>query len=372
MLDFNIEEDTPYLVLDYAPNGTLRHSHPKGSLLQLPTIIVYVKQVASALQYAHNIKIVHRDVKPENILVGRGNEVLLSDFGIAVITQSSRYAGTMDTAGTISYMAPEQIQGHPQPASDQYALGIITYEWLCGKRPFNGTFTEIAAMHSAVQPPLLSNFIQISPQVEQVMLKVLAKEPSQRFINVEEFATALEEASKKATSFHATSTNTYSSTAMTLPSTNTQSYNFPHMQQAPIVLSAPLTGYHENPSSLKPKNPSYLPLLRNNTTKGDILLVLFCNLVLVLFMSPDFYEFVNNHTGKASVFTLLWVFLIQPLCTLLVGVLLGGWRGMFGAYLPVIIFTTLMILMPGTLPPSPSLLAFLGVPVVCTRYRDAL
>src|SRR5213080_635242 len=85
VLDFGLEDNIPFLVMDYAPNGTLRQRHPKGSVLPLATVVDYVRQVADALQYAHNIKVIHRDIKPENMLLGRNNEVLLSDFGIATI-----------------------------------------------------------------------------------------------------------------------------------------------------------------------------------------------------------------------------------------------------------------------------------------------
>ena len=107
VLDFDVKDGVPFLVMDYAPNGSLRHRHPKGVPLPLPTIVSYVKQVAEALQYTHNQKLIHSDVKPENMLLWRRNEVLLSDFGIATIAQSSRYQGTQDMAGTITYMAPE-------------------------------------------------------------------------------------------------------------------------------------------------------------------------------------------------------------------------------------------------------------------------
>jgi serine/threonine protein kinase len=86
-------------------------------------------------QYAHEEKFVHRDVKPENMLVGRREAVLLSDFGIALIAQRSRYQSTQEVIGTVAYMAPEQIQGKPRPASDQYSLGVVVYEWLGGDRP---------------------------------------------------------------------------------------------------------------------------------------------------------------------------------------------------------------------------------------------
>src|SRR6266568_3849547 len=147
VMDFGVEGETPFLVMDYAPNGTLRQRHPRGTTLPLAAILSYVKQVADALQYAHDEKFIHRDIKPENMLLGRRNEVLLSDFGIALIAQSSRYQGTQESAGTAAYMAPEQIQGKPRPASDQYALGIVVYEWLSGDRPFQGSFTELCAQH---------------------------------------------------------------------------------------------------------------------------------------------------------------------------------------------------------------------------------
>ncbi len=106
--DFGIEGDTPFLVMDYAPNGTLRQRHPKGTQLPLSLIIPYVKQVSGALQHAHNEKLVHRDIKPENMLLGRQNELLLSDFGIALVAQSSRYPSPQEIVGTAAYMSSEQ------------------------------------------------------------------------------------------------------------------------------------------------------------------------------------------------------------------------------------------------------------------------
>src|SRR5436853_3450870 len=163
ILDFDVEESTPFLVMSYAPNGTLRQLHPKDTVLPLPAVVSYIKQIADALQYAHDEKLIHRDIKPENMLLGRRNEILLSDFGIAIVAQSSRYQGTQDMAGTIAYMAPEQIQAHPRPASDQYSLAIVVYEWLTGERPFHGSFTEIAIKHSVVPPPHLREKVGLNP-----------------------------------------------------------------------------------------------------------------------------------------------------------------------------------------------------------------
>ncbi len=136
VFDFDVQEGIPFLVMDYAPNGSLRQRYPKGKLVPLPQIVSFVKQVAAALQHAHDKKFIHRDVKPENILIGQHQEMLLSDFGIATIAHStsSLSASAEGTSGTLAYMAPEQIEGHPRPASDQYALGVVVYEWLCGER----------------------------------------------------------------------------------------------------------------------------------------------------------------------------------------------------------------------------------------------
>src|SRR5260221_12549306 len=102
----------PIMVMDYAPNGTLRRRHPKGQQLALPVILPYVKQVAAALQYAHDQQNVHRDIKPENMLVARNDEGLLSDFGTALIAQATGYQTAVqeEVVGTISYRALGQFQ----------------------------------------------------------------------------------------------------------------------------------------------------------------------------------------------------------------------------------------------------------------------
>jgi outer membrane protein assembly factor BamB/serine/threonine protein kinase len=212
VLEFGVDGSTPYLVMSYAPNGTLRERHLKGVALPLPTILAYVKQAAEALQYAHDEHFVHRDVKPENLLVGRRQEILLSDFGIALLTQTSRSQSMQDVAGTASYMAPEQFQGKPRPASDQYSLGVVVYEWLSGDRPFHGSFTEIASQHLFVPPPPLhARMSDIPVAVEHVVMTALAKDPQQRFPSVQAFATAFAEACQE--------THPYTIEAETLPET---------------------------------------------------------------------------------------------------------------------------------------------------------
>jgi len=196
VLEFGVEDQIPFLVLDYAPHGSLRQLHADGPPFPLSTIITYVKQVAEALQYAHDEKLIHRDVKPENMLLGRRNEVLLSDFGLALIAKSTQFQSLQNVAGTLAYMAPEQMQGKPRQASDQYALGVVVYEWLTGDVPFTGSFTEVLSQHLAATPPSLREKIPtVSPAIEQVVMRALEKDPNERFARVEEFAAALEQAS---------------------------------------------------------------------------------------------------------------------------------------------------------------------------------
>ncbi len=195
MLDFGIERNIPFLVLEYAPDGTLRQRHPKDTQLPIEVICSYVNQVADALQYLHDHKLLHRNVKPEHMLINREGLIVLSGFGMALPLQGSSSQGKQEMAGIIAYMAPEQIQGHLLPASDQYALGIVVYEWLCGEKPFYGPFAEIAAKHTFVPPPILSERIpMISLAVEHVVMKALEKDPQQRFPSVKDFAAALERA----------------------------------------------------------------------------------------------------------------------------------------------------------------------------------
>ena len=205
VFDYDVQEGVPFLVMDYASNGSLRRRYPKGSVLPLPQILSAVKQVATALQYAHDHKFIHRDVKPENMLVSRHEEVLLSDFGLAALAHSSASLSTQEVVGTLPYMAPEQIEGHPRAASDQYALAVVVYEWLCGSRPFEGSAIEVMVQQLTMPPPPLRDRVPTVPvEVEQVVLKALAKDPRQRFASVQDFATALQVTSRAASSTGAT------------------------------------------------------------------------------------------------------------------------------------------------------------------------
>ena len=134
----------------------------------------------------------------ENILLGPRNEVWLADFGIATTMGSlprTSY-GRQAIRGTVRYMAPEQIQGTPLSASDQYALAVMVYEWLCGAPPFSGTEIAVCFQHLSAPPPRLRERVpSMPPTVERIILKAMEKDPRQRFAHVLEFASALKKAS---------------------------------------------------------------------------------------------------------------------------------------------------------------------------------
>jgi serine/threonine protein kinase len=197
VLDFGMVQENAFLVMNYAANGTLRQRYPKGTRLPIPLLLQYTRQIASALDYTHQHQLIHRDLKPQNILLGTHDDVMLTDFGIAVVAQdfTSEVPAFRDFEGTVPYTAPEQLQGKPHKTSDLYALGIIVYEWLSGDWPFTGSFDEIIHQHLFVPPPFLSEKqVEVPRAFEQVVRKALAKRPDQRFCAGEDFARALEQA----------------------------------------------------------------------------------------------------------------------------------------------------------------------------------
>ena len=206
LLDFGIEVSRhvdgsiPYLVMDYAPEGTLRNRHPLKTVVPIKRIVSYIDQVTDGLQYAHDQGIVHSDVKPENMLVMGVDDIVLSDFGIAITSFDSKNhqmprEGVVQ--GTFAYIAPERFLTGTRRASDQYSLGIVVYEWLTGTHPFKGATEQIIYSHMHTPPPALYGvYPGISQELEAVVMRALAKEPEQRFPSVKDFAQALSQAAQ--------------------------------------------------------------------------------------------------------------------------------------------------------------------------------
>ena len=192
-----------YLIMPYHAEGSLAdwlHLHLKRNVLSIWDIERIVNQAASALQYAHDLNIIHQDIKASNFLIhGEAQyasklELKLADFGIAKLMSTS--SKSQNNRGTPLYMAPEQWMGNPVPATDQYALAVMAYELLTGYAPFNGlTKEQLWHQHSNVLPEPPSRYNpHIPSSLDSVILKALEKRPEKRFASVKAFADAFREA----------------------------------------------------------------------------------------------------------------------------------------------------------------------------------
>ncbi|MBA2681374.1 MAG: protein kinase, partial [Ktedonobacteraceae bacterium] len=191
------EDHLPYLVFDSVPHITLQKLYPKGTAQPLARIFPYVQQIASALQHAHDHGILHQHVQPGNILQTANNEILVCDFTIDTLVQNKQRHSSGQVIDNIAYAAPEQIRGKACPASDQYSLAIVLYEWLSGDLPFHGSPVEIMRRHAHVPPPSLRQKAPIiSTAIEEVIFTALAKDPAKRFVSIAAFSIALEQAQK--------------------------------------------------------------------------------------------------------------------------------------------------------------------------------
>ncbi len=198
--DSGIQDGMLYLVMEYAPDGSLADAirgggkHELTLPLPLPFALDIINQIASALDYTHQHGIVHRDVKPGNVLIRvepSGHwHVLLADFGVArsVEVDSQRTQVT----GTFLYMAPEQFSARFSPASDQYALAIMAFQLLAGRPPFDGDLASLTRAHMYEPPPSLHAINPAVPSaVDEVLARALAKNPAARYPSVGAFAAAL-------------------------------------------------------------------------------------------------------------------------------------------------------------------------------------
>ncbi len=198
ILDAGFQEGIPYLVTEYAVGGSLRDRLRKYNCQPMPIdeAITILTQIGQALQYAHQQYIVHRDLKPENILFNDQGNVLLADFGIAVLLAST-HTGHVGFSGTPSYMAPEQFEGLASAKSDQYALGCIAYELVTGRRLFNIPNPTLEAYwyhHAKIEPiPPTRYNLQLPAPSEQAILIALSKERFNRYSDVSTFIEALSE-----------------------------------------------------------------------------------------------------------------------------------------------------------------------------------
>ncbi|MBI5030712.1 MAG: serine/threonine-protein kinase [Chloroflexi bacterium] len=197
--DFGQADGLPYLVLQFVEGRTLKDVL-REEKLSSQQILNIIRPVANALSFAHDHGVLHRDVKPSNILINAEGHVYLTDFGLARITQSGESTLSQDLmVGSPQYISPEQARGENVNAStDIYSLGVVMYEMFTRRVPFQGDtpYATILAHIGNPPPPPRSINPQIRPVVEQVLLKALAKEPKDRYRSTREMSKALENAVK--------------------------------------------------------------------------------------------------------------------------------------------------------------------------------
>jgi serine/threonine protein kinase len=233
VFDFAMERNEPYIVMKYITGQTLK-SLLKRQHLSLEETLKILPSVADALTYAHNRGILHRDVKPSNIMVDNDNTPYLADFGLARIASSGESTMSQDVLiGTPNYISPEQARGDKDlgPATDIYSLGIVLYEIVVGRVPFTAD-TPYAVVHDHIYKPLpIPSHVNptVPPALEHVLLKALSKDPLDRYPSaialMEAFqeavvaaqVTELSAASVKMERFEDTATNNISSPTTSTP-----------------------------------------------------------------------------------------------------------------------------------------------------------
>ncbi|MBE3560020.1 MAG: serine/threonine protein kinase [Ktedonobacteraceae bacterium] len=208
--DFVEENGQYFLVMEYIHGPTLKQLIAQRRQLQAREAIEIAVQVCSVLQVAHARGFIHRDIKPQNIMLAwsggsagglsdGGAWVKLTDFGIVRVAEDAGLTNSGIVLGTADYLSPEQARGETLTASsDLYSLGVVMFEMLAGRPPFVGpTAVSIAMQHASAKPPLLRQFNpHVPPAVEQLVLRTLQKEPEDRFNSAAEMQQALRDCAR--------------------------------------------------------------------------------------------------------------------------------------------------------------------------------
>ncbi|MBN9389209.1 MAG: Stk1 family PASTA domain-containing Ser/Thr kinase [Chloroflexi bacterium] len=194
VFDVGDEGDVHYIVMEYVEGSSLKDIILSEAPLPVSRALEMGAQIADGIGYAHSTGLIHRDIKPQNILIDMSGRVKITDFGIAKSATASTLTEAGITLGTVHYFSPEQAKGLPvMPQSDIYSIGVVLYEMLTGRIPFDSDNpVALALKHIEEMPPPLRRFNpSIPPVVEQIVLKALSKDPNQRFATAAQLSKAL-------------------------------------------------------------------------------------------------------------------------------------------------------------------------------------
>lgn len=194
VFDVGDEGNIYYIVMEYIEGSSLKDVIIAEGPLSTQRSLELAAEICDAIGYAHSTGLIHRDIKPQNILLDRTGRVKVTDFGIAKSVNSATLTEAGITLGTVHYFSPEQAKGLPVlPQSDIYSIGIVLFEMLTGQMPFDSDNpVALALKHIGEPPPSPRRFNpSIPPVVEQIVLKTLAKEPNQRYASAEQLSRAL-------------------------------------------------------------------------------------------------------------------------------------------------------------------------------------
>lgn len=182
-----------FIVMKYIEGWTLDRVLAAQGALDSGVVGTIGSHVAEALHFAHSQGVVHRDVKPSNIIIDTHGRPVVADFGIAKVSTAPSLTMAGATIGTPGYMSPEQCRGLPvTPASDQYSLGVVLYELITGRPPFSGSLFELLKAHiSEVPPPILDVKPEVDPALEAIITIMLAKNETERFPSLRDVSKAL-------------------------------------------------------------------------------------------------------------------------------------------------------------------------------------